>query len=281
MADEIPYSKSRLSFTRIDDNDLQQLFDLDGLRQRLFERSKSEREQDWPSVRSRYLNASAAERSQMLFAHRLLASYGSSLNQIRYLLNSTPPDLWQDAITEHRQELIDRLAGTDAGKHWMRCMRKSDGWKFTAAYLWSEQSAVSSEAIDHFFRSLDEICILTDLLEGKAETYGLDFKPELDEALDVMRHNFFKTEGITARELLKRLQRIMEGKEKPKSKVMPLRAATDAGIMKKPTYEEYKKAFDPEGKVSKSTYNENMNPYNKPYEDEAFKQLVKEFEQLL
>lgn len=281
MADEIPYSKSRLSFTRIDDNDLQQLFDLDGLRQRLFERSKSEREQDWPSVRSRYLNASAAERSQMLFAHRLLASYGSSLNQIRYLLNSTPPDLWQDAITEHRQELIDRLAGTDAGKHWMRCMRKPDGWKFTAAYLWGEHSTVSSEAIDHFFSSLDEICILTDMLEGNAQTYGLNFKPQLDEALEVMQHNFFKIEGIQARELLKRLQLMMKGKEKPKSVVMPLRAATDAGIMKKPTYEEYKKAFDPEGKVSKSTYNENMNPYNEPYKDEAFKQLVKEFEQLL
>lgn len=279
---DVPYSSARRDFTRINDvKVIEQLFDLDTLRCSLFEQRKETEQQDWGEMKQLLLNASDSKRAELLFSHRLLASYGSSMAQIRYMLDSTPPLQWQDVITDRRQELIDRMAGTEAGKHWMRCMKQEDGWKFTAIFLWSEKSKVTSEAIDLFFLMLDEISILTDLLMGRGKEYGVDFMPKEKIEYSVMR-NYMYVDEDNVKEVLRLLRTSIEGKDKPKSIVMPIRAAIEAGVISRLTYEDFKKVFDPEGKVSKSTFNDYTNHNNIPYQnDPAYNALFEKFRALI
>ena len=278
---DVPYSSARRDFTRIDDTKvIEKLFDIDTLRRSLFEQRKDNDQRDWAEIRQLLLKASDSKRAELLFTHRLLASYGSSMAQIRYMLDSTPPQQWQDVITDRRQELIDRMAGTEAGKHWMRCMKQEGGWKFTAIFLWNEKSKVTSEAIDLFFLMLDEISILTDLLMGRGEDYGIDFIPKVQVESSFMR-NYIYVDESEIQNVMQLLRTSIVGKDKPKLMVMPIRAAMDAGVLTRPTYEEFKRVFDPDGKVSKSTYNENTNPENKPYDGIAYDTLVQKFKDLI
>ena len=274
---EAPYTSSRLVFTRVD---IDLVFDLDNLRCELFRQKKESELKSWEELKPLLLQASSPERAELLFSHRLLASYGSSLPQIRFMLDSTPPQLWQETIGVRRQELIDRMAGTLAGKHWIRCMKQPKGWKFTAIFLWGEQSKLTSADIDLFFLMLDEICILTDLMKGRGNDYNIAFMPKGFTDISVMRE-YISNSIRSPRLLIEKLKRLMDGKEKPKMIVMPIRAAIDAGVMTRPTYEDFVKAFSLGDKVSKTTYNDYTNPLNTPYEEAAFDQLKAEFSSFL
>jgi len=220
----------------------------------------------------------------MLFAHRLLVSYGSSLSKIRYRLDSTPPSLRQEKIIKSREELIYSFCGTEAGKNWMESMRyqqdaTQDAWRYTAIYFYEDESRVSTEAINKFFLTLDEIGILTSILQGNGETYGISFEPQ---ALDPQKvsYDFLIVDESEREGLKERLLSLMQGDKKPKMKVMPICAAIKAGVMPRLSYEDFKTYFDPAGKVSKSTYNNYTNPYKNHFFDEAFNLLVEEFREM-
>ena len=276
---EAPYSSARREFTRLEsEEDLRRLFDLDTLRRSLFEHKDEAVKKDWEETRQLLLNASDTQRAELLFSHRLLATYGSSMPLIRYMLESTPPVEWQASITEHRQELIDRMAGTEAGKHWMRCMRQKGGWKFTAIYLWGERSRVTSEAIDLFFLMLDEISILTDFLAGRSKDYGYDFKTKEFTDYGKLKEYIYGNEG-KARKIIELLNQSIAGKKEPKTMVMPIRAAYEAGAVARIPHNTFEEIFDPENIVKKSSYNEYIDLNNRCYNDPAFASLIEEFQQ--
>ena len=274
---EAPYSTARRDFTRVDIN---LAFDLEDLRRQLHELKVKSEQKGWDEMKALLLKASSQARAELLFSHRLLASYGSSLPQIRFMLRSNPPELWQEAIATRRQELIDRMAGTMAGKHWIRCMRQPDGWKYVATYLFGEQRLVTTDDVDIFFLMLDETGILNDLMKGRGEDYGIRFMPTSFQDISVMRE-YISNSVRNPWDLMKKLKDSMEGKEKPKSIMMPIRAAMDAGVLRRPTYEDVVKAFNIGDKVAKSSYNDYTNPVNQPYNEPAFDQLITEFSSFL
>lgn len=78
--------------------------------------------------------------------------------------------------------------------------------------------------------------------------------------------------------ILSRIRDWANLKSKPKDKLMALRAAIDAGVIRRPTEKEFKTAF-PDIKVPKSSLSDYTNPANTPYTDSAFSNLVEEFKQ--
>ena len=274
-----PYTSARLDFVRT--GELNNLFDLASLRRQLFEKKAASEREGWEAMRPLLLEASSQQRAELLFSHRLLASYGSSLPQIRFMLDSMPKEFWQEAASERRQQLANRLAGTEAGKHWMRCSRRADGWTYTARFLWGEMSRVTSEEIERFFGMLDEISILTDLLNGHGKDYGIDFPTDGNLNSVRLMQEWISNKVSNPQALVRAIKEQMAGKEKPKTIVAPIRAAIDAGVMTRPTYEAAAEAFGFGEKVSKSSFNDYTNPCNKPYEDAAFEDLKAYFKTFL
>lgn len=86
--------------------------------------------------------------------------------------------------------------------------------------------------------------------------------------------NMCKSEAI-----IKLLRTYMSGKKMPKDIMMPIRAAIDAGVIRRPTDSEFRKIF-PEISVPKSSFSNYTNPEKQPYFDAAYKTLIAEFEEI-
>ncbi len=278
---EPPRSNAKKKFTDFDEHTRCRIFDLNSLRSTFYERQVAEARKGWRKVRQRYLQASSDTRAEMLFASRLLVSHGISMNIIQHHLHSTPPSMWEEKITTRRKELIDNFAGTDAGKNWIESMRYQDaadpreGWQYTAALLLGEQSKVKAEDIDRFFLMLDEISILTDILHGEGDTYGIQFKPQA--LMTKVNCDFLQVKKSEREKLMIRLLSLTRTAEKPKEKMMPIRAAIEAGVMPRISYNVFKQTFDPKGAVSKTSYNDYTDPTKCKFFDNAYYKLIAEF----
>lgn len=79
-------------------------------------------------------------------------------------------------------------------------------------------------------------------------------------------------------EILARIRDWAASKSKTKDKLMALRAAIDAGVIRRPSESEFRAAF-PEIEVPKSSLSDYTNPNKCPYFDSAYTALVEDFKQ--
>jgi len=77
------------------------------------------------------------------------------------------------------------------------------------------------------------------------------------------------------------LRLLMEGKTKPKDVLMPVRAAMDAGVIRRPTWEEFYKEFGSYRLKSKSSFSDYTNPDKSPYTGADFQMMKERFSQLM
>lgn len=78
-------------------------------------------------------------------------------------------------------------------------------------------------------------------------------------------------------EIIKLIGSFMHGKTSPRDVMMPIRAAINAGMIRRPTYGELQQAFPdrcPKSKASVSSYTK---PDDNPYTEEAFAKMVEAF----
>ena len=278
---DILHTSSRQEFVTLTNIEMNRVFALDNLRQRLFNRKQEIEQQDWEAMRQQFLSATSSERAELLFINRLIADYGSSLPRIKYLFESTPKELLEEELINTRSELIARMGGFEIGKHWIRCMKSSDNddmWVYTARKIWGRQGSISAEEVDRFFTMLDEIAILTDILNGQGATYGIDFKPQKSVARKLMARYSISLKAVD--EILNAINKYMMGKNQPKSLVMPARAAVEGGAITRPVHSDFIEMFPLAKDVAKSSYNDYMNPMNTPYDDAVFEQMKKDFENI-
>ena len=81
-------------------------------------------------------------------------------------------------------------------------------------------------------------------------------------------------------DIINLLHKRMKGKKKPLDVVMPIRAAMDARVIRRPTWKEIKVEF-PEVNCAKSSYERITNQQIKPFEgNKTFDKLVEEFKDL-
>ena len=84
-----------------------------------------------------------------------------------------------------------------------------------------------------------------------------------------------------AHEVIMLLRQLMEGKTKPKDVLMPVRAAMEAGVIRRPTWEEFCQEFGSHRLKSKTSFSDYTNPDNKPYAGADFEMMKDKFRRLL
>ena len=239
----------------------------------------------------------AEGRAEWVFASRLLSCYRTSVPQINYLLESTPPDLRLSELTQERDELISRLAGTMAGMRWMKHMRVNDGWRFMAIYLFGQQSRISQDDIQELFMTktaqyadviLPGVSYAekegtfsnTEVISGRGRKYGIDFKAYTDEAVK----NFmpYCHQASQARTILERLHKEIDGKDSPKRSMRAIRAAIEAGLFEeRPPYEWFRQEFGELCKNDKTSYYDYISEKCDSYDDDSlFQELLDSFRKL-
>ena len=77
------------------------------------------------------------------------------------------------------------------------------------------------------------------------------------------------------------LHQLMEGKTKPKDVLMPVRAAVEAGVIRRPTWEEFCQEFGSWRVKNKSSFSDYTNPDNKPYAGADFEMMKDKFRGLV
>ena len=77
------------------------------------------------------------------------------------------------------------------------------------------------------------------------------------------------------------LRQLMEGKQKPKDVLMPVRAAMDAGAIRRPTWEEFGLEFGAGRVKNKSSFSDYTNPDKQPYTGADFLAMKEKFRQLM
>lgn len=76
------------------------------------------------------------------------------------------------------------------------------------------------------------------------------------------------------------LRQLMAGKQKPKDVMMPVRAAIEAGVIRRPTWEEFCSEFGTDLLKSKASFSDYTNPDRSPYEGEDFESMKRLFQSL-
>ena len=81
--------------------------------------------------------------------------------------------------------------------------------------------------------------------------------------------------------VITRLHKLMEGKTQPKDVLMPIRAAMDAGVIRRPTWNEFCSEFGLDCVKNKSRFSDYTNPDKTPYEGATYEALKSQFSGLL
>ena len=76
------------------------------------------------------------------------------------------------------------------------------------------------------------------------------------------------------------LCQLMEGKTKPKDVMMPVRAAIEAGVIRRPTWEEFCNEFSKDRIKSKASFSDYTNPEKMPYNGADFETMKEAFKAL-
>ncbi len=105
-----------------------------------------------------------------------------------------------------------------------------------------------------------------------------------DEIASVLKGKILFASAVSnpqkAKAIIQRLHELMVGKTKPKDVMMPIRAAMDAGVIRRPTDEEFNNEFGADRVKGKSSFNNYTNPDNSPYTGKDFEAMIAEFKKI-
>ena len=275
--DEAPFTQSRREFVTLTDSEHEQLFNLTPVRNEIHQFMCEESKKTWAIQEKEFLDRESDLRAQLLFSTQLLASYGISLPQVEHLLKSVPPPMQLEVLTQKRSELINKFAGTSAGKHWMMCMKMKGGWKYVAQYADGNDSRLNLAETEAFLLTLDNIAIIHDLIRGRAYKYGIDFKVISPKSVEEFKHCCKHPEK--AQLILELLHKYIDGKDKPQRSARPMRAALESkALIEAPTWDFFKREFGNLCKIDKSSYYDYIDMVKDcPYDDTLFKEQLDDF----
>ena len=90
----------------------------------------------------------------------------------------------------------------------------------------------------------------------------------------------FVIEQNQTQNIVNKILSYLKGKETPKDVMMPIRAAIDAGVIRRPTDSELRLAFPGKCPKNKSSVSYYTNPDNKPYVGDAYNKMVEDFKKI-
>jgi hypothetical protein len=132
------------------------------------------------------------------------------------------------------------------------------------------------------------ICIIVTLAPITLAAFGIvknNIEKKDEEALMKVKpmksFRLLVTKPEVADKVLARLHQLIDIKTQPKDIVMPIRAAMDAGAIRRPTWEEFCKEFGNDKISGKSSLSDYTNPEKQPYAGSAFSAMIDEFRKMI
>ncbi len=155
----------------------------------------------------------------------------------------------------------------------------------------------ASEARDFLHPFLQQVCAYLDttieMVLNPLRDLNELYSGVLDKEVDLLKRKLgvtnnclsaslfaFVMDGKNGNIIFSKIHDYQEGKSKPKDLAMPVRAAMDAGVIRRPTYGEYVAAGQ-FAKISKTSFENYVNPDNKPYTDAAYNEMVIDFSHIV
>lgn len=114
-------------------------------------------------------------------------------------------------------------------------------------------------------------------IEAKPTEQLLDDSPETQ----LSEFELLVVEPKFAGQVVQRIHDLMKNQNGPKNKLMPIRAAMDAGVLKRPTWGQFTSEFGEYLIKSKTSLSNMTNPNNQPYFGEAYETMKKSFRDLI
>lgn len=107
------------------------------------------------------------------FALSLTLTYTSTKDEIVQLVRGCQEEYLLQEVEEERERQIEDFARMKIASRWYQMKDDDLAWRVFAQNIpYGEKDR--EEEIHQFFETLDRICILTDILMGHAEEYGID-----------------------------------------------------------------------------------------------------------
>ena len=133
---------------------------------------------------------------------------------------------------------------------------------------WKQQEEKEADELEKEFADFEEVVDETAEAPVKEEEHKRAFASAVV--------NVAKVDAVVSL-----LRQLMEGKTKPKDVLMPVRAAMDAGVIRRPTWGEFCQKFGSYRLKSKTSFSDYTNPDNKPYTGADFQMMKEKFSQLM
>ena len=146
---------------------------------------------------------------------------------------------------------------------------------------WLLQAIIQNMKVDH----QEMVRVFNDLLEegdGIEDWINDNFDGHLkSEITAVLKGDQLFIHAVVvpqkANTIITRLHQMMEGKQKPKDVMMPVRAAMDAGVIRRPTEDEFYQEFGKNKVKAKSSISQYTDPTKTPYKDADFEAMKSVF----
>lgn len=225
----------------------------------------------------------------MALLYRLFVSYCDSLKDIKDILDESPLPLKLVDLQKERNRQISLFGNNDYGKHWMACMTHENGIQNVAKYFIHHRDHFTDFNERDFFYTLDKICIIDDILQGYADKYGLNIsypddwmKPSTEVAEDEKETS--KAQQVAKQNIIpdfvyEKIKSYQEGKTKPRDFMLPVRAAVEAGLMSRLTFEDYG-ATGLMNNQCDSSYYDYLKEDKIIYKIKEYQRILKDFKQL-
>lgn len=110
------------------------------------------------------------------FLYRLFMSFQDSLTEVKERLEEFPSPLNLEELRDEYKRLVIEFLKTPLGERWAKCIIHAGGLNHFAHYFMHHRKDFSEEDEHWFFYTLDKICLIDDVLHGKAEKYWLEVK---------------------------------------------------------------------------------------------------------
>ena len=150
------------------------------------------------------------------------------------------------------------------------------------AYKRISRRPIKMEIIMNYIRAVDFFSKMFSELGGGKKVGQKDNNNVRKSHNNMIPSNYpFVIKNDLAPVIMERITDLVKGKISPKDKMMPIRAAQDAGAIRRPTYNEIKKALGDDF-ISKSSFQDYTNPEKEPFrQDSSFMILKEEFRKLI
>ena len=225
----------------------------------------------------------------MALLYRLFVSYRDSLKDIKDILDESPSPLKLVELQKERNHQIRHFGYNDYGKHWMACVTHENGIQNVAKYFIHHRDHFTDYNERDFFYTLDKICIIDDILQGNADKYGLNIsypddwmKPSREAAENEKKTS--KAQQVAKQNIIplfvyEKIKSFQEGKTKPRDFMLPVRAAVEAGLMSRLTFEDYG-ATGLMNNQCESTYYDYLKEDKIIYKIKEYQRILKDLKQL-